>query len=154
MAIDCEDVHNWQNMTPGERYDALVEYTSDLLTDLGYHVPGFEMGDVPDDAEGENDGWYDPDTDTIRFDPDLFGDDADPSGAYQMGAHEAAHSWIREELGDHFDDFDYETLHEDIYRMGVLWGGGDYESCFPPPPSESPSAPGDYPLPDGDTRYA
>ena len=81
----CDLVKGWERMTPGERYDALVEYSNKTLDDLGYEThPTYDLAPVPDGTDGANDGSYDRDSDTITYDPDLFGDDEDVFGAMSL----------------------------------------------------------------------
>jgi hypothetical protein len=95
MATGCDIIADWNDSAhsgEGGRLDQLDGLIQDFMHEYGFG--GAEVGELPGLFEDEGvPAKYDPDSNTIFFDPDyLAGDSITPDEAVYLGIHEAIHA--------------------------------------------------------------
>lgn len=96
----CDDLKNWEDMSPGERFEAVRGWVDGAARDAGFDAGLGVRREAPPGKPNAR-GGYNPDTDTIHLHPDLFQDNRDGGWkyAFDTAVHEFAHH-VQDEVDD------------------------------------------------------
>lgn len=102
----CSAKDAWSRLDSDSRFDAVKEYAQEMAGDWGVEPPEVQRGICEDEDGNRHLAQYDPDTNTITIDPDLFRDGTgynwrDPyrEAMHELG-HEMQHAWDDEGGGE------------------------------------------------------
>lgn len=102
----CDDLKNWEDMSPGERFEAARGWVDGAAREAGFDS-GLNVRREAPPGKPDSRGGYNPDTDTIHLHPDLFQDDRDGGWkyAFDTASHEFAHH-VQDQVDDAYGEDD------------------------------------------------
>lgn len=111
----CDTLDRWDDMSYGDRLQAMRDYVRDEAESWGMDAPSVQAGRAVDEEGNEHWAQYDNETDTITVDPRVIRGEtegADGAGVFDSLSHEMRHA-----MQDQYeDDVDTEEGGEDAFE--------------------------------------